>query len=71
MKLSILQQNVYGTEEAKVDLDTGWEGLEAYAPLFTLRIRGGGGGCFLPKMKYLGSSLPANIGDDHKQVKSN
>ena len=42
MKLSILQQNVYGTEEPKVDVDTGWEGLEAYAPLFTLRIRGGG-----------------------------
>ena len=25
---------------------------------------GVGGGCFLPKMKYLGSSAPANMGDD-------
>ena len=27
-------------------------------------VGGGGGGCFLPKMKYLGSSAPANMGDD-------
>ena len=25
---------------------------------------GGVGVCFLPKMKYLGSSAPANMGDD-------
>ena len=32
MKLSILQRNAYGTEEAKVDLDRGGVGLLAYAP---------------------------------------
>ena len=46
-------------------------GAGGLCPPFYPTDTGRGGGCFLPRMKYLGSSLPATIGDDHKQVNSN